>query len=174
MPPDRLPSEMPAVPAKVTNRHECRPDPRRNNVADMSPSTALTTIATLLITQMMSETAKRLQHANAVLTLRQILPFTPTLPITVAPPLPATASSSPLHSSTRHYNHVQTRSFHPQSPNIRPCNPNTACPRRRGRNTVRLPQCGFLLLPHRNSTILPLSRSPPCREVREAAQGVRI
>ena len=174
MPPDRWLSEKLAAPAKATNLHDCLPDPRRNNATDMSPSTVLSTVTTLLITQMMNETAERLQHANAVPTLRQTLPFILTLPITVAPPLPATASSNPLHNSTPHHNRVQSRSFHPRSPNFHLCNPNTARPRRRGYNTVPPAQIGFLLLPHRNSTISPLLRSLPCREVREAAQGVRI
>jgi hypothetical protein len=179
MPPDRLPSEKLAAPAKALNRQECRPDPPRNNVADMSPSTASATVITLLMTQM-SKTAERPQHANAVLTLHQILPFTLALPITVGPPLPVTASSNHRHNSShlpnssRHHNHAQSRSFHLRSTNIRPCSPNTVCPHRQDRNTAPPAQCGFLLPPRRNSTISPLSRSLPCREVRGAAQGVRI
>lgn len=169
MPPDQLPSGKLAAPASAPNRHECRHDPLRNNVAATSPSTPLMTGATPPNIQTTNETAVRPQGANAALTRRPTHQSTLARPITAAPPLLVTASFNNLPNSSRHHNHVQSRSFHPRFPNIRPCNPNTACLRRRGRNTPPPAQFGFLLPPHRISTISPLSRSLLCREVREAA-----
>lgn len=175
MPPDQLPSEKLGVPASSPNHHECRPDPRRNNVAATSLSTPFTTEATPPTIQTTNETTPPPRGANAALTRLPTHLFTLVRPITAAPPLSATASFNPppnsnhLPSSRRHHNHVQSRNFHPRFPNTRPCSPNTACPHRRGRSMAPRAQFGFPLPSHRISTISPLSRPRPYREVREAA-----